>query len=298
MLFDYNDNSLSFTERHDETGGRLKEFSFRYYDCFCGHAEYRIVATTSRHHNHFDIVQCLGCGTLRMNPYLSDESIVTYYKEVYGPVKRKGISAEGLYARQAKDSEKLRDILAPHLKPESLLLDYGSGAGGKMDALKTSGFSGVHVFDYDKNYMDYALQKGFRAHSDGTRYDMVVLSHVIEHINHPVPFLQELAKTHLKASGLVYLEVPLIENLKRFLHDIHLAHKFYFTREGLTLLAAMAGYSVVANAKNGIVVKHSGGATPDGMVESAHASGMKEVGRLQRYQRKKALLMKLGIGKY
>lgn len=259
QVYSYNNPLHKFKNLHDETGGSLKDFEFKYYDCFCGGEHYTLVSTTTRHRNHFNVVQCSKCGTLRINPYMSDASIEKYYKEIYGPVKRGDVAPEALFTRQSRTSEKLLAMLAPHMKQGAKVLDYGSGAGGRMEAFKAAGYD-VYLQDFDKNYLNYGLSKGMKAFSPSEKYDMVIFSHVLEHLNHPVQFLKDLTSL-LAPGGKIYIEVPYIENAKKaLLGDFHLAHKFYFTSESLTHLASMAGFGKVADFNNAILISKE--ATP------------------------------------
>lgn len=254
MIFDYNNPNHKYKEVHDETGGRLKDLAFQYYDCCCGHDEYAIVSTTTRHHNSFNVVQCSRCGTLRINPYLSDASIETYYKEIYGPVKRKDMAPDALFARQSQSADEIYAIASRMVTKEAMILDYGSGAGGRMAKFHEDGYPNVHLFDYDKKYLEYGVSKGFKAHQDGNRYDLVTLSHVLEHVNHPVEFLQKLATDYLKPNGKIYIEVPMFEYHVKLLGDFHLAHKFYFTGPSLAILTRGAGFKTLHEEEDVIIV--------------------------------------------
>lgn len=292
-IYNYNSPLHKFKDLHDETGGKLKEFDFKYYDCFCGGEEYKIVSTATRHHNHFTVVQCTHCGTLRINPYLSDKSIEQYYKEVYGPVKRKDITADGLFKRQAQSSEELLGIIEPFLTKDSKVLDYGSGAGGRMKEFKAKGYD-VYIHDYDQKYMDYGLSQGFKAFSDTKSYDMMILSHVLEHINHPVGFLKDVAR-FISEKGMIYVEVPLVENTggrKALLADFHLAHKFYFTRESLTHLANLAGFRKVHDAYNAIIITKGSDKTI-GLLEEAVRKSNKYIAKSAR--KEKITKLKMGV---
>jgi 2-polyprenyl-3-methyl-5-hydroxy-6-metoxy-1,4-benzoquinol methylase len=252
LLYSYNNTHHKFKDLHDETGGKLAELSFKYYDCFCGGKEYKIIANATRHRNHFDVVQCQACGTLRINPYLTDASIEQYYKEIYGPVKRKNIAPDVLYKRQMGTADEVYSYLAPLLAKGSKILDYGSGAGGRMEKLKEAGYD-VYLHDFDKNYLDYGLSKGMKAHQEGTRYDAVILRDVLEHINQPVEFLKQ-AQSWLNEKGIIFIEVPFMENNRTLLADFHLAHKFYFSCESITHLAHIAGYKKIKDYRNAIVI--------------------------------------------
>lgn len=252
QVYDYNSSLHKFKDLHDETGGMLKQFMFQYYDCFCGESGYRIISTTTRHRNAFNIVQCNKCGTLRINPYMSDASIDAYYRDVYGAIKRANNPAEQNYRLKAPQSAEMLRQLAPFITKQSKILDYGSGAGGRMDALHKAGYD-VSVFDADARYMEYAVSRGMKGFSKDSKYDVIVLCHVLEHINDPVSFLKYLGG-FLAQGGLIYLQVPMLENNKTLLGDFQLAHKFYFTGESLRYIASMIGYKTIADHRNTIII--------------------------------------------
>jgi len=254
MIYNYNSKLHKFKDIHDETGKQLKEFTFKYYDCFCGCADYEVVSTATRHKNHFNVVRCANCCTLRINPYMSEESVADYYKTVYGPVKRKNIEPKALYKRQKQSSPELFKNLSTFCKAGDAILDYGSGAGGRLDEFKNSNYSNLNIFDYDKNYLEFGIESGFKKHDPKNKYKLIILSHVIEHINDPVTALKDLAK-NLASDGYIYLEVPMYENTQHLLGDFHLGHKFYFTNMSLNYLGNISGLEKVAEFHNAILFK-------------------------------------------
>lgn len=260
LIYNYNSTLHKFKDLHDETGGRLQEFAFQYYDCFCGGKTYKLVSTATRHRNHFNVVQCRDCGTLRINPYLSDASIETYYREVYGPVKRKNIAAPDLFRRQAASAGEIFSCLSPFVKKGGTVLDYGGGAGGRMEKFLAEGYA-VSLHDYDRHYLEYGLSKGMKEFSGSERYDLIVLRDVIEHVNYPVEFLKEICP-RLSDGGAMYIEAPLFENTEKLLKDFHLAHKFYFTLLSLIHLANMAGLKTIQTFHNAILVTPGAPAAP------------------------------------
>lgn len=256
LIYNVNNNAHRYKNKHDETGGELKNMRFQYYDCFCGCTENELISTTTRHQNPFNIVRCKKCSTLRINPYMTEESTVFYYKEIYGRIKRKGRSAEALYEVQKikKNSAELQQMLCGYVKTNESILDYGAGAGGRLDGFMQAGYKDLYIFDYDQKYMNFGLSKGFKPHAESNKYKLVILSHVIEHVNDPVLALNNLANL-LAEGGLIYIEVPMYENTGNLINDFHLAHKYYFSRPSLIWLAKIAGFKVIEEYKNAIVVE-------------------------------------------
>ena len=101
------------------------------------------------------------------------------------------------------------------------------------------------IFDVDKKFTDYASSVGIKvidSLDDDTlagKFDVIILSHVIEHLANPTEVLEQL-KTFLKEDGLIliattYAETSILRHkIISFLPEIHLAHKYYFTRYSLS----------------------------------------------------------------
>lgn len=243
MLYSIN---LAPPPTFDELGD-TRNFSFRHYDCACGGRDYRIVSTTTRHYNCFTVVQCLDCGTLRINPYLTEADTDRYYQEVYGAVKRKARTPETLYRMQSRDAAELAGFLRAHLAGDAArsVLDFGGGAGGRMDALLKAGFE-IHLREPDEAYLAHGVSLGMVRDDGSRRHDCVVLSHVLEHVNHPVEFLRHLRQDRMTPRGLLYVEVPVLGWRRPLLRDLHIAHKFYFSLASLRHVCGLAGLAVVA----------------------------------------------------
>lgn len=78
------------------------------------------------------------------------------------------------------------------------------------------------------------------------KYDLFILSHVLEHISYPSQFLETLSN-HLSDKGVLYIEVPSLDYVKNggYKHDLlnyfQNAHSIHFTTKSLTLLCKKAG---------------------------------------------------------
>jgi hypothetical protein len=273
MLYSIN---LAPPPTFDELGD-TRTFAFQHYDCACGAREYRIVSTTTRHYNAFNVVQCQACGTLRINPYLTESETDRYYRDVYGTVKRKARPPEELYARQGAESADLLAFMKPHMAAgASRVLDFGGGSGGRMDAFRGAGFD-VHLREPDATYLEYGLSRGMKRDADDLRHDGIVLSHVLEHVNHPVAFLEHLRNDRMAPGALLYVEVPVLGWRRPLLRDLHIAHKFYFSLDSLRLVCRLAGLEPVAErpALGGLLLRASAKVsrpTADELLQVKHAS--------------------------
>ena len=163
------------------------------------------------------------------------------------------------------------DFLVKHLPDDAKVLDIGCGSGYVIKRMlpKTKHIVGV---DYDQAAINNA-QKLFEENTirlicddvfnflqqESDQFDLIVLSHVLEHINNPGDFLKKLADK----SKYFYIEVPDFEvshlNLYRVLVETDLVytdadHVSEFDRSELLGLIEEARLEVVdAEFKMGVI---------------------------------------------
>ena len=253
MLYNIKNNRLRYWNQFDELGGREK-FEFENSPCACGSRRAKLVANTTRHRNKFEIVQCRNCGTLRIDPYLTKASIEKYYEHTYGEIKRHSVPAEKLYKKQTKAGKLVFSLVEKFVSKDSRILDFGGGAGGKMNELLAQGYD-VYLKEVDANYYDYGLSRGLKAFDPALKYNFIFLSRILEHMAEPVDFLREVSAL-LAEGGHIYVEVPLIENARDgyLLNEFHVAHKFYFTGLSLAHVLRLAGLTPVHRSRNLFIV--------------------------------------------
>lgn len=262
MLFSINDISLAYDVNFDEFPDRYKH-SFHPSVCICGERDGLIIADTSRHRNFLPILACSNCGSLRSTPYFSADTATHYYGEVYGAVKRHATTPGELQLRQLETSIKL--VLGSYYESASSILDFGGGAGGRtLEGVKDG--KTVALIEVEGEFSEAAYASGIKPHVNGDRYDLVVISHVIEHLLDPKAEIGSIIEDYCKADGLLYIATPLIEETKtkKWLGLFHVAHKYYFTRKSLEGLLYELGARPEANiGKDGVIFKITGGPMPD-----------------------------------
>lgn len=94
------------------------------------------------------------------------------------------------------------------------VLDIGCGAGGLMKAFLAAGFRTVHGLSVSAAEVDACNNRGLTVlHRDVENiglcapYDLVALSHVLEHVPEPIPFLRAVRRW-IKPTGSLYVETP------------------------------------------------------------------------------------------
>lgn len=158
---------------------------------------------------HYDRCQC--CGVLFLNPRMTDAQTEEYYQGLYRELlKGDGWTVETDLAIQAKRAKAQAAVLRPHLGDVNTHLEIGCSAGYLLEAAGVLYSTGVEP---DESYHRLEPARQFRVVSSlaqlpPMKYDLISLSHVLEHINHPWEYLRALLDKHAHAGTLVMVEVP------------------------------------------------------------------------------------------
>lgn len=151
----------------------------------------------------------------------------------------------------------IESFLAPYLRPQPRVLDWGGDTGVNTPFRGRTGLH--HVYDISSRPMVAKAVRVDREWMLNESYDLIVLSHVLEHIPDPKAMLAEVV-TVMKSGTYLYLEIPHEEFirlretnpklLKRHWHE----HINFFTQESLDQLLEVEGLEIVARAENEVNV--------------------------------------------
>jgi len=141
----------------------------------------------------------------------------------------------------------------PFFENKCRMLEIGSGAGQTIVWFEEMGFN-VTGIEPDNRNVEMINQKLKRGHCvvgfaediqiDG-RFDIVWISHVIEHLVRPDKLLEK-CKNNLENGGVLFIEVPNCENKKILKSSIYdNPSTFHFSKKALLNIAKKIGYEVV-----------------------------------------------------
>ena len=213
-----------------------------------------------------NIVSCLRCGCgfsdLADIQAMLDKSYEEHSKyadmSVFGEVS----ASDPMLAESPWDLERLRgtaDWLAQHVpRRDARILDAGCATGTLIGLLEKHGFSNLVGLDPSPlAAATTARHYGVTSHAGSFcsppeslgKFDVVVLSHVLEHIADVREAADGLASM-VKADGFVYLEVPDAVRYSDFLiapyHDFNNEHINHFSLNCLDMLLAKRGFERIA----------------------------------------------------
>jgi SAM-dependent methyltransferase len=223
------------------------------------------------------LVKCLNCGLVYLNPRPAPEAIGAFYEASY--------YAHGHATKQMSLMGRLRDRFCEGLGgysssidlriiqrlgligwidiiiPSTLrgnLLDVGCGNGERLSWYRERGFETYGV-ETAKQAVTNARRLGINVHQ-GTLpdaaypdcyFDVIVMSHVLEHTHSPKVYLQECFRI-LKPGGTLAIAVPNIESHSARVFNAHWSflmlpiHLYHFSQGTLTAYLRGSRFSLTS----------------------------------------------------
>ncbi|WP_139111121.1 class I SAM-dependent methyltransferase [Stappia indica] len=241
----------------------------------CDTRERRIVSLVGRGFQKLTTVICTGCGLVHSHPIPSPADLQRFYAEDYRKAykgthkpKLKHVYryAPGAYQRVAE--------LAALVGPEQRrFLDIGSGSGEILYMARKAGFEVTGVepntgyADYTREELGLPVQNCTFEEADlpKAHFDILNLSHVLEHLPDPLASLRFL-NTLLRPGGILCVAVPDIGHAShapwtRF----HYAHIHNFSHETLKAMVLKAGFEILPQSSGSttLIARKTGAAFCD-----------------------------------
>lgn len=167
----------------------------------------------------YEVRRCDACGLAYTNPRPTPQAIGRFYPGSYSGGDRSGIvdRLEGLY--RARQQREAAAWLAQSRPGRGRLLDVGCGRGDLLAALRADGWvvAGLEpaadgAAAARRRGLDVTQGRFEDLHPAAARYDVVVLSGVLEHLHAPLDALLR-ARALLAPGGLVaILYLPLLDS--------------------------------------------------------------------------------------
>ena len=200
--------------------------------------------------------RCRGCSLVIMDPIPPFSELITFYPQDYHAYREsdRGLSRilKGLYNRMRAKQFSDRIGRTGHI------LEIGAADGEFLDHLRAVGdwkFSGVEL---DGEMVRRAREKGLdvrhctleQAEFPEGAFDLVVMSHLIEHVQDPVETMRETARV-LKPGGVVVGETPNLASwdraiFGRYWGGYHVPrHTYLFSDQTLEALLRKSGFEAI-----------------------------------------------------
>lgn len=155
-------------------------------------------------------------------------------------------------------SKQIAKFIQRYYSSTGSLLDVGCSHGLLLEETQKIGFA-VQGIEPSHSAAEYCLSRGLQVHHgylvDGMfpaqSFDVVVMSHVIEHVSEPMPLLK-LARDILSAQGVLCLcQTNYQGTLPRYLGQrwnywVEHEHYYHFSLQGIRYILEKAGFEVIA----------------------------------------------------
>lgn len=218
----------------------------------CEQCSCEILSRHDRNYQQLTTVICTHCGLVSHESVPSDRELAEYYSAQYRqdyhgefqPSARRVL-------REWQRGGALVKRLSTYTRRCSNVFEIGAGIGCNVKQFELTGLdaSGIEPGRGFQQFANRQLQanisnKFFQDLKADGQYDIVLLVHVLEHLNGPVQALQTI-RNMLRPEGLVYIEVPNLEAPhSRPSRLFHFAHIYNFTGSTLAMLARKCGFRI------------------------------------------------------
>lgn len=224
----------------------------------CDNRRFQVLARSDRYNMDLQTVGCLGCGLVLSNPQATSEALDEFYSHHYRHYYQKVEEPSEAYIREYRKDERAAET-ASYLMARGMLpaggsvLDIGASEGCILKALRDlQPTLTLCAVEPNPTFGAFAAgHAGCTVHRSlepllaaGSRFDLIILNHVFEHLAQPVDYLVQLSRL-LTADGCLYIDVPDLACYTG-LESLHIAHLYHFSERTLAAVARRAGYQVQA----------------------------------------------------
>ena len=202
----------------------------------------------------YDVVACSRCGLVYADTPVPQKEYDRYYAEFSkyeDPAVATGGGGSDLDLRRLEGTA---DALAARVDKDARVLDVGCAGGGLLSSLRRRGFRRLHGTDAAAACVQQVASMGINATraplsdlsslDSAGPYDLIVLSHVLEHVVNLRPVISAVV-TLAAPGGFVYAETPDASRYAEYsyvpFYFFDAEHINHFDTERLALLGASAG---------------------------------------------------------
>lgn len=227
----------------------------------CGSTNVKVRRRKLRHDAKRIVYECHRCDLVFLDEekrdlqkyYASQE-----YRKVYSPVIGKPARAKDIYDVYAPVMKSRLERVKKYLGKNKRILEVGCSAGHFLKTIKPHVGEMVGLEFNLENATYVRKHLGIDVYTEPIEktdlpkkhFDVIFCFHTLEHMKDPLQFLKSI-KPYLKEGGMVYIEVPnLDEGTLSLYHNTAYedfyyreVHLFYFTPKTLMQLFRKAGYT-------------------------------------------------------
>ncbi len=191
---------------------------------------------------------CFKCGFICYTPRPTESDLSIKYNFLNGVEKIGAINNPDIRSFQIleKRAFRLYSMIRKYKRNKTFnVLDYGGGDGSLLKHFVAEGID-CYLIDFNKQSIPGVKRLGSTVNdlSFSLLFDVIICSHILEHVADPVKLLKQL-RLYLKDNGIIYIEVP-VEVWKDVpLQYDPVTHINFFTKESLQTAISESHYKSV-----------------------------------------------------
>jgi SAM-dependent methyltransferase len=201
---------------------------------------------------HYSI--CHACGSIFLNPRMTDEFTKHYYQGTYRDIlypETGGISPENCITEKNRAQLQV-EICKGYFEGCKTNLEIGCSSGAlikelwdnfKIVSIGIEPDIRYHKLMWMPEIVFSELEKAI-----GPKFDLITMSHVLEHLNHPLEYIINLVQNYTHVGTLFMVEVPNHDYYQGF----GFPHPFSFNIRSLSYIFGKAGCAPVAVFNHGL----------------------------------------------
>ena len=197
---------------------------------------------------------CKSCGLVFQSPSPSHNEILKYYEKIsnyfdnyYKPTQDK-IKSVNRHINIVKDEIKdfPKKVLEISVLNSYNLLQFKKHGAKVVEGLEPSKVIAKNLNKKDKITVHISNIEEFKFKK---KYDLIIMSHVLEHLFDPVNALKKCSKNQSFGQHIL-VEVPLFDNVENIVNgSLYLEHLYYFSENNFLELLSKAGYKAIYISK-------------------------------------------------
>jgi len=203
------------------------------------------------------LVSCRGCGMVYNDVCGGREALNRYYAGNAHYLAAATAGTGGSSREELSRYRRLLDRVRGELTPDCTILDVGCGKGGLLAYLAQHGYRELWGIEPSQACRDAAggaatIVADPRELPAGLRPDLIVASHVLEHLHDPADALHELAQIAAD-DAIFYVETPnadILADIPSPWSELYFEHINHFDGDLLAALVRTVGLTVVAQGEH------------------------------------------------
>lgn len=203
----------------------------------CDNTTFTTVAGKLRNNIPRKVVRCSRCSLVSLENPISNtvDYSAKEYRKLHSPVLGKTLSPKEMFDSQIQFQKNRIIRIRNLLKPKSIVLEIGCSTGHFLFSIKDMVKKVVGI-ELEPRYAEFArkyckIQVYDKPLGETPvrvkQFDIIFMFQVFEHIPNPLEFLL-LCKKYLKPNGIIYIEVPNVNDVLLSVYDIPSFSEFYY----------------------------------------------------------------------